>query len=271
MKVFLLVENKAYRQGLMAEHGLSLYVEHRGVNILFDFGQTPDALLNNAKVLGVNLCRANFFVLSHGHYDHSGALLSVGGAIRKKAHLFLGEGAFVGRFRDRDGEEGIGIPFKRKEVEKFFHINEINGQLAPAEGIVIASVPKPKGFSARKRHYYAEKNGSVVIDEFSDEIAMYLTSEKGLVIVTGCSHRGIANIIDWGRRITGMKRVYAVIGGFHLANISEDELLPVIKELKAFKISRLFPMHCVGLNELCLLKRHMKNVELLSCGCCADI
>ncbi len=269
IRILPIVENKVYLPQLTAQHGLSLWIEWRGMKILFDFGQDKDVFMHNAQILGVDVKKADMFVLSHGHYDHSAGLKALIKQPGKKRHLFLGKGALVRRFRDKKGENPIGSGLSLSDLTSSFIVNEVKDVVNPVEGIFLGgNIPRRNKFKIKMRRYYKQSmEGEIEVDDFSDEIAMYIVSEKGLIVITGCSHRGILNIIDYGVSISGVKKIDAVIGGFHLSAVDMESMSNMAKALRRYKIRRLMPMHCVALDELCMLKKAFpENMELVSCG-----
>lgn len=260
---------------LISEFGLSMHVEsHRGTdtrNILIDFGFTPEALINNVDLLGVDPAALDALVLSHGHYDHFGGLVGFlrhhSGKLKAKLPLYVGgEECFCSREWTAPPVRGNFGVLDRKALE------EANLTVTYAEGpslvadhgfttgqIGLTSFEKllsPSVMKVGVEHgvgCYADKlpederTKTVVPDQFRHEIATAFNLKgRGLVVLTSCSHRGVVNAIKQAQAASGVTKVHAVIGGFHLAPYKEDYVRDTIAELKKIDLDYLVPLHCSG-------------------------
>jgi 7,8-dihydropterin-6-yl-methyl-4-(beta-D-ribofuranosyl)aminobenzene 5'-phosphate synthase len=260
---------------LISEFGLSMHVEsRRGTdtrNILIDFGFTPEALINNVDLLGVDPAALDALVLSHGHYDHFGGLVGFlrhhSGKLKAKLPLYVGgEECFCSREWTAPPVRGNFGVLDRKALE------EANLAVTYAEGpslvadhgfttgqIGLTSFEKllsPSVMKVGVEHgvgCYADKlpederTKTVVPDQFRHEIATAFNLKgRGLVVLTSCSHRGVANAIKQAQAASGVTKVHAVIGGFHLAPYKEDYVRDTIAELKKINLDYLVPLHCSG-------------------------
>ena len=257
MRIITLSENTAGRMGLLAEWGISILIEIDNLKILLDTGaSTP--VVYNAPLLGVDLSTIDKIVLSHGHSDHTGGLrevlLSRGG---KKVEVIAHPGIWAPKFWvspcTRRLEEGsynyVGIPYRREELEDLgASFNLTKEPTWITDNIVVAGeIPMITEYEEIESGLYIKENSEFRPDPLLDDRAIFIKTEKGLVVILGCCHRGIINTIHCAQELTGVRDIYAIIGGTHLALASEDRLKITIDKLKEFDIERLGCSHCTGL------------------------
>ncbi len=248
-KITVLIENTVGRPlDLTGEHGLSMWVETAGHRFLYDTGQSG-AVVRNAAVLDVPLREADAIVLSHGHYDHTGGLRAVLKAIGRPVPVYAHPDLFS-RHRVADNPERFaGVPFDREELESSgaeFHWVEEARQILPnvwASG----TVPRTNTFERGDPKLFVRHNGDRIPDPLRDDLSLYLVTPDGLVILTGCAHAGVVNIIEHARAVTGCGRVRALIGGTHLAPVDAEQLNKTISYLKGLDLELLAASHCTGL------------------------
>jgi 7,8-dihydropterin-6-yl-methyl-4-(beta-D-ribofuranosyl)aminobenzene 5'-phosphate synthase len=236
-----------------------------------DFGFTPQALLNNSDLLGIEPAGLDGLVLSHGHYDHFGGLVGFlqqhNGKLKAKLPLYVGgEECFCSREWTAGPVRGDFGALDRKALE------EADVAVAFAEGpalvadhafttgrIALNSFEKLLSPSAMKigvedgigcypdRFTQEERTKAVIPDQFRHEIATAFNLKgRGLVVMTSCSHRGVVNAIKQAQAASGVQKVHAVIGGFHLAPYKEDYVRETIKALQDIDLDYLIPLHCTG-------------------------
>jgi 7,8-dihydropterin-6-yl-methyl-4-(beta-D-ribofuranosyl)aminobenzene 5'-phosphate synthase len=225
-----LVDNHAQKV-FRAEWGFSLYIEG-SKNILFDFGDS-DLYLENADQLGINVVNADYFVLSHGHWDHGNGLRYL-----PKRKLILHPGAFVKRYNE---ERFIGLPLSYEEAHARFDLIASTGPYKIDENITfLGEIPRETDFEAKSGPHVKE-DGSW--DPILDDSALAIKTKKGLVVISGCAHSGICNTIEYAIKVSGMDKVYAVLGGFHLKG--EDEVTQkTVNYLKGKNIEKIAATHC---------------------------
>lgn len=224
MKVSVLAENSVGRThcgDCLAEWGLSLYLEVNGVRILFDSGH-KGTFLHNADALGIDLNKTDFIVLSHHHWDHTGGL---------RFHKFRTKKKLVTHPRVL---KKIPADQSRNLVADF----EVITSKKPVEfspGIYyLGEIPRQTNF----------EKGAYEDDPMPDDTAIAIQTDKGVIVVTGCSHAGVCNIADYAKKITG-QNIYGVMGGFHLFEDDPAAIAGSIAYFKREKPTFLLPMHCV--------------------------
>ena len=235
MKLTVLADNTPHPKnpGLIAKHGFAVHVEFNGFQMLYDFGP-EGVLIPNAAVLGIDLSEVNIAVLSHGHYDHSGGL----GAffeINDIAKVRHGRGAFQPRWNVADGparDIGVQLPGFENMVDRFSAVDNL---VDMKDFIILPAAPGYRGKPDGNSSLLAGRAGERLQDDFTDELTVALRSEDGLVVMTGCSHRGVVNIIDQVKAYCPNCPIAALIGGFHLFDEkeSQESLERVVSELVA--------------------------------------
>lgn len=254
MKVIILIENtKTGSNNLICEPGLSIYIEANHKRILFDTGKT-DNFIENANKLGVDLKNVDFAVLSHGHGDHGGGLLPFL-QINDKAKVYAKKGVEKDfYFRIMSYYKSVRI--KQRVFQKYpDRFKYVDGFTEIVDNVYIITAIEKKYESPKGNKYLFVKNGSrIVRDDFSHELIMVIRQDSELVIFTGCSHNGTANMIETVKnRFPGLK-IKAVIGGFHLVTLplikclssSQKEINILANKILDENIKKVFTGHCTG-------------------------
>ena len=278
------VPDRAPRATLVGEWGLSMHAESRrgdeARHILVDFGYNPVTLINNMDILKIAPEKLDALVLSHGHYDHFGGMVGLlsatKGRLKDRLPLFVGgEDCFCTRVYANGGQYGA---LDRKAIidanlllmmaeepaivaDHAFTTGKIgqSGFERPLRNTT-EKVGVVDGFGCFPEKVAPAKNtGTFVPDDFEHEIGTsFLLKDKGLVILTSCSHRGIINTIRQAQATSGMQKVHAVIGGFHLLPpLTDDYFRQVIAALKEINPDYLMPAHCVGEPFYDMVRREM--------------
>jgi len=267
-----LTEEAPPRTALNGEWGLSMHAQsHRGAeerNVLVDFGYTPEVLLNNMSILNIDPAAFDALVLSHGHYDHFGGMVgflkSNKGMLKKDIPFYVGgEDAFCirrnpsGQFGalDRNAILDSDLVLMMSEVpaivaDHAFTTGRIGQRtfekpLQPSSEIVGIF----DGFGCFPDKMPAAKNtGTYIPDDFDHEIGTaYMVKGKGLVVLTSCSHRGVINTVKQAQEASGVDKVHAVIGGFHIVPpLNDDYIRQTIDAFKEIDPDILIPAHCTG-------------------------
>ena len=271
MKITVLTDNapSSIFPQATAEHGLSLFIEHGNTRILCDTGLSR-AFMENAAIMGVPVESADFIFLSHGHNDHSGGLKEFLQQHPTKP-LFLHPDALECRFfstrrgckRDISSDEDIAK--LRSNVIKSITRNTIisKGITAVAQTDNTHSTPYGNIFLTK------EKDGTELANDFTHELALALESEKGLVILSPCSHRGAVNIIKGCVQATGRKQVHAFIGGLHFVESDNlaTETATFKKEMNEnFPDTKIITGHCTCDKAKAILACTMPQVSFFATG-----
>jgi 7,8-dihydropterin-6-yl-methyl-4-(beta-D-ribofuranosyl)aminobenzene 5'-phosphate synthase len=254
----------------VGEWGYSALIEADGYTVLFDTGERPDTVLNNAKELGIDLSTVDTVILSHNHFDHTGGLVTLRRELREKnasalQHVHAGEGIFLPRTMDqeaiaklppipkellvsalevRDGYEALGGRFT---------LHDEPYELHPGMWITgpIPRIHPEKNWTPFMR---IERNGSLEEDTIPEDQALVINTPKGLVVIAGCGHAGIVNTLEYARVIAGGIPVHAVLGGFHLLNLTDEKVGWTGSKMHEFGVQHVLGAHCTGLNAVNLLR-----------------
>jgi 7,8-dihydropterin-6-yl-methyl-4-(beta-D-ribofuranosyl)aminobenzene 5'-phosphate synthase len=254
----------------LAEHGFSMLVrvlfEGKSRSILFDTGSSPDGIVENANRMGLNLHEVECIVLSHGHYDHSGGLLSVLKAINKvNLPVIVHEDMFKKRgAANIDGTIRVYPEFPAKEQLRRAKLVSTKHPSLIAEGSVLVTgeIPRETSFERGNLKHRAFVNGSWQPDSWiwDDRALIINVKGKGLVILSGCAHAGIINTIHYARQITRLSKIHAIFGGFHLAGKEgESRIEQTVEELKRINPNLIVPMHCTGWRAVHAIAKAMPN------------
>lgn len=260
---------------LRAEHGLSHLVEvTRGsttTRIGFDFGQTHDSLNHNTRELGLDPGRLDAIALSHGHRDHFGGLMGYLHAyrrfMRKDLTFFAGSDHFLPRFQVRDGDQVYTGRLDRQEIERYdVQVEVVDTPAEIAEGVLLSGeMHSSEPFEPIPTNLQVERDGVVQPDTFIGEQTLIANvRDQGLVVVTSCSHRGIVGICRNAVRVTGVPKIHAVIGGFHLSGLSEERVTRVVDAFAELGLDHIVPQHCTGIEAIATLHHRLPRQIVLS-------
>lgn len=256
MIIKILMENTAQDSGLIAEHGLSLYIQTNTRRILFDAGQSS-AFADNAARMGVDLSKIDLCVLSHGHYDHSDGLpaffrensrarVYMRGSARKRYYgVKEGKPRYIGVNREIFRRHGDRICFVQGRQE-----------LLPGVWLLPHSTAGLESIAARS-DLYVRRGLRLRPDDFSHEQSLVLDTEQGLVIFNSCSHAGADNIISEVAAAFPGRQIHSLIGGLHLYKLSDGEVRAFAGRVRQSGIARLYTGHCTGERAFAVLKEEL--------------
>jgi 7,8-dihydropterin-6-yl-methyl-4-(beta-D-ribofuranosyl)aminobenzene 5'-phosphate synthase len=271
--------SKSYTNELHTQWGLSLYLQSekggQSRTFMLDYGYTPDALLNNIDIIGVDPKKVDALIVSHGHFDHYGGLIGFLDKYRSAlpADLKLyagGEDNFCHRL----------LPTKKQGEFGDFGFLDRNALAARKVGVVLCENPTvigghafttgqikrvtdekilpntleqsgmTNGLGCNASHYMpAELQGKVIPDEhYHEHATCFNVKDRGLVVISSCSHRGIVNAAKQAQQVSGVQKVHAMIGGFHLGPAPMDYTKHVVSQVKELNPDVVVPMHCSGQN-----------------------
>jgi 7,8-dihydropterin-6-yl-methyl-4-(beta-D-ribofuranosyl)aminobenzene 5'-phosphate synthase len=249
LRITLLVDNTVGSTNMLAEHGLSILIEADGWRILFDTGQGR-VLRENLSTLGLSLDPLDALVLSHGHYDHTGGVAAVLGASTPKA-IFIHPAALEEKFTSSGQSpcRSIGIPAQSRAAldaaqDRIVWTREA-AEVVPGVWST-GEIPRENPEEKSEQSFYLDPDGRV-IDPLVDDQALFIETNRGLVVAAGCAHAGAVNTLDHVCRLTGRTEVLALIGGLHLGRASRKRLEMTGSALGRRNLQLMAPCHCTGM------------------------
>lgn len=252
MKIITLVENSCGHEGCIAEHGLSIYIETEKHKLLLDTGQS-DAVVKNAKVLGIDLIAVDTVILSHGHYDHSGGILPFS-KLNLSAQIIMQSSATEPHY---NGERYIGID---TDILKLPNVRLIDGDMQLDDELFLFSgITGRRCYPQGNRKLSCLKDAVKTEDDFMHEQCLVITQNGKRWLLSGCAHNGILNILDRYKELFNSYPDY-VITGFHMmkreGEHTEEEKAVIIQT--AQELSQLdtvfYSGHCTGIPAFELMK-----------------
>ena len=242
---------------LWGEHGLSFIIEADDKKVLFDTGQSGDVLMHNLELLKYEPKEFAAVALSHGHYDHTGGLsafLKSAYGISLVAHSAIFDERFT--MRKKKPPRSVGIPISPKKLSKLADVNLTKKSVELMPGLwttgTIYSRQHPEGRSAK---HVVQRNGQFVPDPYLDDLSLVWKGDEGLVVVLGCAHAGVLNILSQVRDMFAAP-IRAVVGGMHLYTLDDERLAQVIETLRnEYADTRFYPNHCTGMKGFLALER----------------
>lgn len=267
-RITILVDNNVLPgMGLIPEHGFSCLVERNDYRFLFDTGRLP-ALEHNARVLGVDLYGLHLVVLSHGHYDHTGGLLHVAHlnpGLRVIAHPAALSSHLT--LADRSHPREIGIPHTRESLEETHTVFDTTPEFTEILDGVWFTGEVPRRVVQRGDERLAQKYGDQFIqDIIPDDASLLIETAAGPILLLGCAHAGIRNIMEHVREKLGIEQIYAVIGGTHLGMLEKSATAAAIKALEEFHVQIVAPTHCTGPGPSEVLRHHFGERFRAACA-----
>ncbi len=262
--ITVLAENRVNNPKLFAEQGLSILIKTPQSTLLFDTGQT-DTFIKNARQLDLNLHNITAVVLSHGHYDHTGGLPSFITMVRP-VPIYCHPALLNKKYRSHSGTKvDIGVPWEKTDIthaggKLIFKTHPF--EISP--GIWFSGeIPRHSKFESIDESYQQRVLESYIHDELHDDAALILNTKKGLIVLLGCGHAGVINTVKHAMRITGQKKIYAVMGGMHLQHSKEEKIANVARHLKELNPTYVIPLHCTGFRAVNQFYRLFKERMLL--------
>jgi 7,8-dihydropterin-6-yl-methyl-4-(beta-D-ribofuranosyl)aminobenzene 5'-phosphate synthase len=255
MKITVLVDNNTIiDRYFLGEPGVSFFIQHNDKNILFDLGYS-DAFIKNAHKLGINLYDVDYIAISHGHIDHTWGLLPM---IRLYTEALIEKIKFrrpvlLAHFQAFEskyyGNEIIGSLVTEKTLSDHFEMKLRKEPLWITEKLVfLGEIERTNSFENKKPIGKCINQGREEDDFLRDDTALVYKSEGGLVIITGCSHAGICNIIEYAKKVCNENRIVDVIGGLHLLNTDIEQMELTKEYIKQAKVKELHACHCTDLH-----------------------
>lgn len=253
----------------MGEPGVSYLIQDKGYKILFDVGYS-DVFIKNAQKMNIHLRNLNFIVLSHGHLDHTWGLVPLIKLYTEaktekidyhKPTLVAHPSSFFTK-KIKDLKQ-IGSVISQEELSKHFKMKLSKGPLWLTEKLVfLGEIERKNYFEAQKPIGKVVKGNFEEDDYLIDDSALAYQSSKGLVIITGCSHSGICNIVECAKKICGDDRIIDIVGGFHLLKPKKEQLQGTLEYMEKLKPQEVHACHCTDLNSKIALSRVINLKEV---------
>ena len=274
MKIQVLIDNIASCCGsrkLFGEWGLSVYVEFEGKRFLLDTGASH-LFAKNAGVMGVDLSKIDMGVLSHAHFDHSDGMAKFF-ALNKTAPFYLRKGAgencyhthkLLGRFTYHE-YIGIHKGFLKRFADRI-RFAEGDMQIAPNVYLVPHKTPGLESIGERA-HLSVKENGKYRYDSFDHEQSLVFDTPKGLFVMNSCSHGGADNIVKEIEATFPGKKIYAILGGFHLFRYKDEVVRAFAERLRELEVQKIYTGHCTGNRAFEILHEVLGDrAEQMRCG-----
>ena len=263
---------------LHAEHGLAYQIETivggESHSCLFDFGASSQGVLKNMDLLKIDLRKVEALGLSHDHWDHQAALIEILKSrkreFREGIPLYVGERFFEGTFVRRPNGQIISLlALKREDIEGlgFVKIQEIKNPTSIVPGAYLpGQIEQVTDYEKILLTRFVAKKGQEFVQEtFPGEQAVILNAKgKGLVVISGCAHRGIVNTVKHAQKMTGIDKVHVVIGGFHLTGAKPELIQRTIADIKAIAPDFIVPTHCTGFEAMIAFAQAMPDQFILN-------
>jgi 7,8-dihydropterin-6-yl-methyl-4-(beta-D-ribofuranosyl)aminobenzene 5'-phosphate synthase len=260
-KLTILCDNYAGRPfGVVGEHGFACFIETGSGKVLFDTGQGM-GIAGNAAALGKDLASVQAVAISHGHYDHTGGLpqvLKQTGPVPVFGH----PGIFASRSWSH-GSAGryIGIRHRQEYLASLgarFHLTRKPVEIIP--GVYLSGeIPRKTDFERPDANMTLHSEGAADVcpDPIADDLSLVVDAEKGLILVLGCAHAGLINIINHILDTFKRQRIYAIIGGTHLGFSGPDQFEETLNAIDRYGIEKVGVSHCTGLEKASRLHAHL--------------
>ncbi|MGM0380135.1 MAG: MBL fold metallo-hydrolase [Bacillota bacterium] len=254
MELHVLVDNNTLiDRYFKAEPGVSYYIKDNGINILFDVGYS-NIFIENANKMELDLYNLDYLVISHGHLDHTWGLVnyikylteaSIEGINYKKTEFITHPLALKEKMINQDV---IGSLVKEERIDKFFSKKLTKKPYWLTDKLVfLGQIERNNDFEAKNPIGTYNDNGTFKKDYVLDDSALVYKAKKGLVIITGCSHAGICNIIEYAKKVCNEDKILDVIGGFHLLNPDDYQLKNTLKYFDSLNLKNIHACHCTDL------------------------
>jgi 7,8-dihydropterin-6-yl-methyl-4-(beta-D-ribofuranosyl)aminobenzene 5'-phosphate synthase len=259
------------------EHGLSYHIEAtvdgRPHCCIYDFGSDARGILRNLDLLKLDLSKVEALCLSHDHFDHEAAIVEVLRAKRneftKGIPFYVGEQFFAGTYKLWQGGKIAAqnrLPKAELEGLGLVKITDVKGPTQVIPGVYLpGKIEMVTEYEKLNPTYLAKKGNEYVQETFPGEQAVIMNVKgKGLVVLSGCAHRGIVNTLKQAQRMTGINKVHAVMGGCHLVNAKPEQILKTVADIKAINPDYFIGTHCTGFEAMTAFAREMPDKFILN-------
>lgn len=259
-QISILSDNNSGKEGFRTEHGLSLLIVlSNGHQWLWDVGQSS-LFLENATKLALDLSQLDGLALSHGHYDHTGGLATLLTEVDFSGPIFAHPSFSEIRYKRKQGAtpENIGLKLEPL-MQRSLRFNAVSDHCDLDEGLrMFSAIPRRDGLFQAVEGYFFDTEASRP-DLVRDDSCLVVHTTKGPVVILGCCHSGLANTLYYIREVTGLKSIYAVIGGLHLLTAPQTGLQETIEILREYAVQAVYPCHCTGEKAVKFLQENLQG------------
>jgi 7,8-dihydropterin-6-yl-methyl-4-(beta-D-ribofuranosyl)aminobenzene 5'-phosphate synthase len=273
-RITILCENLVGQRVGSGEHGFSAFIETDGGNYLFDTGRGP-SIVPNSLIMNKDLRSIKRIFLSHGHYDHTGGLpevLKLRGKVEVHAHphVFL-DRISIDKEAGKETKRFVGLPYKQAYLESLGAQFVLNTDFGEVEnGIFLTGeIPRKTSFEKPDPRLFSEMEEKTVPDIFLDDQSLTLNTDKGLVLILGCAHSGMINILNHVMHKIKKNHIYAILGGTHLDFLTPEQLEESINSLKKMEVKKFGVSHCTGMRAAFRLQQEFG--DRFSYGCVGSV
>lgn len=265
VRITTLSENTA-QLGFLGEWGLSILVETESCKVLLDTGMSVSAV-HNADLMGIDLSFIDNIVLSHAHSDHTGGLREVLRRVRKGIEIIAHPDIWMPKYvQYGDISRYAGIPHVKEDLETLgASFNLVREPFKIGDEIMTTGeIEMTNDYETIDDRLYSKKGDKFIPDPMADDLALIIRTSEGLVLITGCAHRGIVNTVHHVQKLTKGEYIHTIIGGTHLMVASPERIEKTVRELKGLGLQRLCVSHCTGFNASAVLAREFGDVFFLN-------
>jgi len=265
VRITTLSENTA-QLGFLGEWGLSILVETESSRVLLDTGLSISAVYN-ADLMGIDLSTIDTIVLSHAHGDHTGGLRDVLRRVRKQVQVIAHPDIWIPKYVVY-GEvtRYAGIPYAREDLESLgasFNLTKKPFEISD-DVMTTGEIEMTTDYETVDDRLFVKKANNMVPDPLADDLAIVVRTTEGLILITGCAHRGIVNTVRQVQKLTRGEHIHTIIGGTHLMVASPERIENTANELKGLGLQRLGVSHCTGFSASAALAKEFSDIFYLN-------
>ena len=261
--ITILVENTAQQPGHLAEHGFAALLNVGGRKLLFDTG-AGQALIPNAKAMGIDLTSVSAVALSHGHYDHTGGLKDFLRLHHNPVTVYAHPDLFSHRFSisENDPPRYSGIDWTKGQLEQVGAVFDLTATPTDlGSGLFLTGqIPRTVPYEHISDRFQVKTAAGWKKDEILDDQALVIETKTGLVVISGCAHAGLINTLSYAQELSDNKKIAAFFGGTHLIGATDERIKSTIKALAEFDLSLIGAGHCTGFKASALLFSALRDL-----------
>jgi 7,8-dihydropterin-6-yl-methyl-4-(beta-D-ribofuranosyl)aminobenzene 5'-phosphate synthase len=265
VRITTLSENTA-QLGFLGEWGLSILVETETAKVLLDTGLSTSAVYN-ADLMGIDFSTIDAIVLSHAHGDHTGGLRDVLRRVRKQVQVIAHPDIWIPKYVVH-GEMSryAGIPYMKEDLESLGASFTLTAKPFKISDDIMTTgeIEMTTDYETIDDRLCVKKGDRMIPDPLADDLAVVVKTTEGLVLITGCAHRGIINTVRQVQKLTGEQYIHTIIGGTHLMVASPERIEKTANELKGLGLQRLGVSHCTGFSASVALAKEFSDIFFLN-------